>query len=90
MKEQRRDNLENQNASMFEDNERIPISAHKNYDVSIVYGSNSKVKAKAISDLNVDGAGCVISLKDGSRITTTDRTSSKDIRSFLVENNLLF
>lgn len=63
MKEQRRDNLENQNASMFEDNERIPISAHKNYDVSIVYGSNSKVKAKAISDLNADEIGSLVVVK---------------------------
>ena len=63
MKEQRRDNLENQNASMFEDNERIPISAHKNYDVSIVYGSNSKVKAKAISDLNAEEIGSLVVVK---------------------------
>lgn len=48
---------------MFEDNERIPISAHKNYDVSIVYGSNSKVKAKAISDLNADEIGSLVVVK---------------------------
>jgi hypothetical protein len=32
----------------------IPPSAHKNYDVVIIYGTNSKVKSKAISDLKAD------------------------------------
>lgn len=55
LKQQRKDNLElQQNATLFDDSEAIPISAHKNYDVAIVYGPNSKVKPKAISDLNAD------------------------------------
>jgi len=32
----------------------IPPAAHKNYDVVIIYGPNSKAKSKAISDLRAD------------------------------------
>ena len=36
---------------MLEENELIPIASHKNYDIAIVYGSNAKIKPKAIADL---------------------------------------
>jgi hypothetical protein len=54
LKEQRRENLDQQGTSVLEDSEAIPLSAHKNFDIAIVYGHNSKVKTKAISDLTAD------------------------------------
>jgi hypothetical protein len=39
------------NPALLEDTEVIPPSVHKNYDVAIVYGPNSKAKSKSISEL---------------------------------------
>lgn len=41
----------------------IPMSAHKNFDVALVYGSNSKVKPKAIADLTADDIGSLVVVK---------------------------
>lgn len=55
LKEQRRDNFNEQpSAGSLGDSEAIPLSTHKNFDIAIVYGPNSKVKTKAISDLSAD------------------------------------
>lgn len=63
LKEQRRENLDQQGTSVLEDSEAIPLSAHKNFDIAIVYGHNSKVKTKAISDLTADEIGSLVQLK---------------------------
>jgi hypothetical protein len=52
-----------QNSALLDDSEAIPTSTHKNYDVAIVYGPNSKVKAKAISDLTADQIGSLVIVK---------------------------
>ena len=52
-----------QASSLQENNERIPFSVHKNYDVAIVYGTNGKVKPKAISDLKAEDIGCLVVVK---------------------------
>jgi hypothetical protein len=55
LKEQRRDNIEmQQSSSVLEDSEAIPLSTHKNFDIAVVYGHNTKAKTKAISDLTAD------------------------------------
>lgn len=48
---------------MLDEHEKIPYSAHKNYDVAIVYGPNGKIKPKAISDLSSDEIGCLVVVK---------------------------
>ena len=55
-----------QSSSLIDSNEKIPFSAHKNFDVAIVYGVNGvngKVKPRAISDLKSEDIGCLIVLK---------------------------
>lgn len=52
-----------QNPNMLEENEMIPIASHKSYDVAIVYGNNSKVHPKAISDLSSDDIGSLVIVK---------------------------
>ena len=63
LKEQRRDNLESQNPTAFEQNEMIPFAAHKNFDVALVYGPNAKIKAKAIANLTADDIGSLVIVK---------------------------
>ena len=52
-----------QNPNMLDENELIPIASHKNYDVSIVYGNNAKVKPKAIAELSGDDIGALVIVK---------------------------
>jgi len=52
-----------QSPLLTDDNEKIPLSAHKNYDVAIIYGATGKVKPKAISDLKSEDIGCLIVVK---------------------------
>lgn len=55
LREQRTESLNNQqNTAVLDESEAIPLSAHKNFDIAIVYGPNSKAKIKAISDLNAN------------------------------------
>lgn len=41
----------------------IPSAAHKNYDVVIIFGPNSKVRSKAISDLKAEEIGSLVIIK---------------------------
>ena len=59
----RRKSIQMQSSSLIDSNEKIPFSAHKNFDVAIVYGVNGKVKPRAISDLKSEDIGCLIVLK---------------------------
>jgi len=52
-----------QNPVHYNPNEAIPISAHKNYDVAIIYGPNSKSKPKAISQLTSEDIGTLVVVK---------------------------
>ena len=64
LKEQRRDNFDaQQNGGNFDENESIPISSHRNFDIAIVYGPNSKLRPRAISDLNADEIGSLVMVK---------------------------
>lgn len=52
-----------QNSNALSERELIPISTHKNYDVAIIYGPNSKTKVNAISDLGAESIGSLVIVK---------------------------
>ncbi|CAM6001738.1 unnamed protein product [Sphagnum balticum] len=55
--------MEMQNPVLLGESEAIPVSSHKNYEVSLVYGAETKAKAQAISDLRAEDIGALVMVK---------------------------
>lgn len=54
---------ENQTQNLVDEREMIPVSAHKKYNVSIIFGSSVKIKIHSISELNAGQIGSLILCK---------------------------